>query len=99
MARDIPKFSAAPLAVKMSATPLPTEATEIHDLCREWLAEFSKALVCNDASAIADLFQDASHWRDVLAFTWHLTTVNGAQELASSLCAAQTSTRATGFAS
>ena len=82
----------------MSATPLPTEATEIHDLCREWLAEFSKALVCNDASAIADLFQDASHWRDVLAFTWHLTTVNGAQELASSLCAAQTATRATGFA-
>ena len=82
----------------MSATPLPTEATKIHDLCREWLAKISKALVCNDASAIADLFQDASHWRDVLAFTRHLTTVTGTQELASSLCAAQTATRATGFA-
>ena len=82
----------------MSATPLPTDATEIHELCREWLTEFLKALVCNDASAIADLFQEVSHWRDVLAFTWHLTTVNGAQELASSLCAAQTATLATGFA-
>lgn len=64
---------------------------------KTWLARFDAMLAQQDTAGIAALFRPESHWRDVLAFTWHLTTVNGAAALARALCDAQGPTGAFGF--
>ena len=50
-----------------------------------WLAEFEQALAAGDAAALEALFLPVSHWRDLLAFTWRVTTVSGAPAIATSL--------------
>ncbi|MEP9403709.1 NAD(P)/FAD-dependent oxidoreductase [Sphingomonas sp. VNH70] len=41
----------------------------------DWLARFNAALAKGDADAAAALFADVSFWRDLVAFTWNLKTV------------------------
>ena len=43
----------------------------------EWLASFEEALTAGDAAAAAELFLDDSFWRDLVAFTWNIKTVEG----------------------
>jgi putative flavoprotein involved in K+ transport len=43
----------------------------------EWLAAFQTALTARDADAAAALFADESYWRDIVSFTWNITTVEG----------------------
>jgi putative flavoprotein involved in K+ transport len=43
----------------------------------EWLSAFQKALTARDADAAAALFADESYWRDIVSFTWNITTVEG----------------------
>jgi putative flavoprotein involved in K+ transport len=62
-----------------------------------WLADFETALGSRDAGRVAALFHDDSHWRDILAFTWHYTPVAGAQEIARRLTAEQSWAQAKGF--
>ena len=50
---------------------------EVSDAAAQWLADFDAALQRRDAAAAADLFLPDGHWRDILAFTWHITTVSG----------------------
>ena len=50
-----------------------------------WLAGFEAALTHQDADAAAALFLADGHWRDVLAFTWELTTTSGAAGIAAVL--------------
>lgn len=40
-----------------------------------WFAAFEAALTARDPSAAADLFATESYWRDLVAFSWNLTTV------------------------
>src|ERR1700743_2671056 len=40
-----------------------------------WLTAFQKALTARDADAAAALFADESYWRDIVSFTWNITTV------------------------
>ena len=40
-----------------------------------WLADFEAALAARDAERAAGLFATTSFWRDLIAFTWNLTTV------------------------
>lgn len=63
----------------------------------DWLAAFETALVARDPAQIGALFHQDCHWRDVLAFTWHLTPLQGRDAVASRLAAEQTRTRAHGF--
>lgn len=62
-----------------------------------WLSAFEKALTSRDAGQIGGLFHQDSHWRDVLAFTWHLTSVAGRDNIAARLAAEQEHTTAHGF--
>ncbi len=62
-----------------------------------WLGAFESALASQDATRIAALFHEDSHWRDVLAFTWHLTPVEGRETIASRFVAEQGRTEAHGF--
>ena len=43
----------------------------------DWLEAFEAALASRDAARIGALFHENSHWRDILAFTWHLTSAAG----------------------
>src|SRR5262245_1393754 len=42
-----------------------------------WLRQFEEALAEPDDALLKTLFHTDSHWRDVLALTWQIRTVNG----------------------
>lgn len=42
-----------------------------------WLERFETALAARDVEAAAGLFAVDSYWRDLLAFTWNIVTVEG----------------------
>ena len=50
-----------------------------------WLGEFESALSRGDRGTIAGLFHPDGYWRDLLAFTWNIATVRGAQTIAAAL--------------
>lgn len=64
----------------------------------EWLNGFERALSSRDVDALTTLFETDSHWRDLIAFTWHISPFIGASTIAEGLAAAQASTTARGFA-
>ncbi len=41
----------------------------------EWLAEFASALKRADTDAAAAMFADECYWRDLVAFTWNIVTL------------------------
>jgi putative flavoprotein involved in K+ transport len=43
----------------------------------EWLAALGSALERGDAGVAADLFGADSYWRDLVSFTWNITTAEG----------------------
>jgi putative flavoprotein involved in K+ transport len=47
-----------------------------------WLGAFETALANRDAAAAAELFATDSYWRDLVAFTWNLKTVEGREGVA-----------------
>src|SRR5687768_4056016 len=49
----------------------------IATIADHWLAQFERALAEADNVLLKTLFHPDSHWRDVLALTWHIRTVNG----------------------
>src|SRR3954447_18131178 len=52
-------------------------ATEPAAQVRQWLSSFEKALARGDSAAAAELFLETSYWRDLVAFTWNIKTVEG----------------------
>jgi cation diffusion facilitator CzcD-associated flavoprotein CzcO len=66
-------------------------------VAEDWLAAFETALVSRDVTRIGALFHQDCHWRDILAFTWHLTSVEGRDIVAARLAIEQKRTGAHGF--
>ena len=56
-------------------------------LAQNWLSRFEDALGRRDTTALGQLFAPDSHWRDVLALTFGLTTVSGADAIVMALFA------------
>ncbi len=52
-----------------------------------WLAEFDSALRSRDIRAAAALFGEECYWRDLVAFTWNIKTLEGAAEISTMLTA------------
>ena len=50
-----------------------------------WLAQFETALAERDDGLLKALFHPDSHWRDVLALSWSLQTINGANAILTEL--------------
>lgn len=50
-----------------------------------WLAEFERAVSDSDWSGVKALLHPGSHWRDVLALTWNIQTVSGADRILAAL--------------
>ena len=57
-----------------SGTAPPSAATT---QVKDWLEAFSSALEKPDPAAVAALFEDDSYWRDLVAFTWNIKTLEG----------------------
>ncbi|WP_353211061.1 NAD(P)/FAD-dependent oxidoreductase [Rhodovarius sp.] len=72
-------------------------ALELRRVAAGWLAGFEAALASGDATALGRMFHADAHWRDVLAFTWHVTPVAGADAIVQRLLAEQGRVRARGF--
>jgi cation diffusion facilitator CzcD-associated flavoprotein CzcO len=63
----------------------------------DWLTQFEKALADPGGTLLKSLFHRDSHWRDVLALTWHIRTVNGLDGILSELKAHVDRVHPTGF--
>src|SRR5262245_28768810 len=61
----------------------------------EWLARFERAQA--DPARLRDLFRPDSHFRDVLALTWQLRTVDGVDAIVAEIAAQVLRARPTGF--
>jgi putative flavoprotein involved in K+ transport len=68
----------------MSTTAARPAATEVE----HWLERFDSALQAGDAVAAADLFATESYWRDLVAFTWNIRTVEGREGVTDMLSSA-----------
>jgi putative flavoprotein involved in K+ transport len=68
----------------MTTTAARPAATEVD----HWLERFDSALRAGDAAAAADLFATESYWRDLVAFTWNIRTVEGREGVTHMLQAA-----------
>lgn len=79
---------------KTSAT---TAADGLSDIVTGWLQAFEQALSKADAAALGGLLEAEGNWRDVLAFTWHLTPCVGADAIARALVDRQPAVQAQGF--
>ena len=63
----------------------------------EWLADFENALSGGDFEGLASLFHADSFWRDVLAFTWQITTVRGVRNIVAAMMSRAARVRASGL--
>ncbi|RSM75604.1 FAD-dependent oxidoreductase [Amycolatopsis sp. WAC 01375] len=62
-----------------------------------WLSRFESALAARDAEAAAALFAVDCYWRDLVAFTWTIKTVEGRDEVAGMLGACLDRIEPSGF--
>jgi thioredoxin reductase len=66
-------------------------------IAERWLAQFEAALAAPGPARLETLFHADSHWRDVLALTWHIRTVSGADALCRELAIHAGRVRPRGF--
>jgi putative flavoprotein involved in K+ transport len=65
----------------------------------QWLADFGAALEQGDVDRAAGMFGEQSFWRDLIAFSWNITTVEGPAGVRELLTGTLASTRPTGWRS
>jgi len=63
----------------------------------EWLRRFEAALKARDAKALEVLFEQDCHWRDLLALTWGIVTVEGREAVVARLAAHADKAEPSGF--
>lgn len=66
-------------------TPPDAAITGPQERVDAWLADFEAALAARDVEAAAGMFATDSFWRDLVAFTWNLKTVEGREGVADML--------------
>ena len=54
---------------------------DVSTATENWLAQFETALGGSDDLLLKTLFHPDSYWRDVLALSWNIQTVNGADAI------------------
>jgi len=74
------------------------EAIDTAQAAADWLAAFDQAARNQDTDAAAALFLQKSHWRDLVAFTWHIQTWNGRNDIRAAFERALPAVRPQGFA-
>lgn len=61
------------------------EGGEFGAQAQSWLSAFDHALAARDVDAAVRLFGDECFWRDLVAFTWNVKTLEGRGEIAAML--------------
>jgi cation diffusion facilitator CzcD-associated flavoprotein CzcO len=79
------------------ANAMLADTQSISTIVEHWLTQFESALAKSDTTLLEALFHPHSHWRDVLALTWDIQTVNGLQDIVVALKAHAIRARPTGF--
>lgn len=77
--------------------PSRTLATDADEAVARFLSRLEQALTRRDTHAAAALFTTDCHWRDLIAFTWNITTVEGRDGIASMLDATLSTAKPTGW--
>jgi hypothetical protein len=89
--RSLPGFAPCRLRFRRRSGSIDEEPilsdAEIATRVEAWLAQFETALRKPGGDPPAALFHRDSYWRDVLAFTWHIVTVSGADAIGDELTA------------
>ena len=57
------------------------KTTDVAIAAESWLSQFEAAVTGNDTEALKLLFHPDSFWRDVLALSWNIQTLNGADAI------------------
>ena len=70
---------------------------DISVAAERWLAQFEDALAKPDDGSLKALFHPDSYWRDVLALSWTLQTVNGRDAILKTLKSQAAAGRALGL--
>ncbi|UCZ61659.1 NAD(P)/FAD-dependent oxidoreductase [Mycolicibacterium phocaicum] len=81
----------------MTATLEPTTAVSPQQRIETWLAKFEAALAAQDIDGVVGMFAVDSFWRDLVAFTWNIKTVEGRDQIAGMLRARLADTTPSGF--
>ncbi|GAC1542819.1 MAG: NAD(P)/FAD-dependent oxidoreductase [Candidatus Velthaea sp.] len=63
-----------------------------------WLSNFEGALARGDIAAAVASFADECYWRDLIAFTWNITTLEGKPSIGTMLEATRTQVQPSAFA-
>src|SRR5262245_66161226 len=74
-----------------------TRTDTVATIAETWLARFEEALAAPGRARLKGLFHPDSLWRVVLALTWHIKTVNGADAILRELATHADRARPTGF--
>lgn len=67
----------------MSMTP--HSPADLVRTTRDWIADFAAHLESMDELSLSSLFEPTADWRDVVAFTWSITTTYGPEQIAAEL--------------
>ena len=78
----------------MTTATQPNKVTASVDV---WLSAFGDALEANDPARAAALFTEDGFWRDLVAFTWNLKTLEGRAEISDMLTATLARVQPTGW--
>ncbi|MEL6236809.1 MAG: NAD(P)/FAD-dependent oxidoreductase, partial [Pseudomonadota bacterium] len=63
----------------------------------QWLSAFDAALLAQDVDRAVDLFEPGGYWRDLVAFTWNIKTMEGDAAIAQMLRATLAQCRPSGW--
>src|SRR4029079_14392221 len=72
-------------------------AKDLAAAAEHWLARFESALAKPGDGSLKTLFHPDSHWRDVLALSWQIRTLSGADAIQRGLNAHAAAARPSGF--
>src|ERR1700704_5970358 len=81
-----------------TAADRPVDTLDAGTAITSWLAGFQQALTTGDIDAAAAMFVDDCFWRDLVAFTWNIHTVEGTEGVRDMLSQTLDRVKPTGFA-
>jgi cation diffusion facilitator CzcD-associated flavoprotein CzcO len=76
---------------------MPTKTRSVAAMAQSWLERFERAVTAADATSLAALFHAESYWRDLLALSWRIETLNGREAIVAELRAHLRGAQPTGW--
>ena len=73
------------------------DTAEAHGKVQDWLDRFSAALDAQDTARLTALFSEDCYWRDLIALTWNIKTMEGREAIGDMATACLSSTHPRNF--